>query len=384
MWRKKYCKYTHANHRSCCTDPNHFPLTVQESTLNEITNKVFNELMQKKTDLQSKNMDISQGSSLQINQQQQQQQQHIPNQSEDVNRSDDWCSESSSGNFGQLKQALVKGRSLVPINKQRKFSVTPSSSNVSILTSVSSKDNTSTSSKTITDGSNSLIINIVGNDEANKKPLIAKWKTGVRVQNASSPTTPESKGKTTNKKSVSNINKMKKFRKNLDLLEGLKRAQRFRLEDQRGTEICFELPDFLKDNKWKNRQSPSTDASNSRDISDNETNKKPPGKAPQPAPRLSINRNNSHENSLYSDACNENGEKHHDPYSSHSQGRAHGTGESLRHDRYKQKYSSSFQDLNKVTVHHKSIRIIMEHCRRHCHRNQKSNHLRGLATAAGN
>lgn len=34
-----------------------------------------------------------------------------------------------------------------------------------------------------------------------------------------------------------------------DLLEGLKRAQRFRLEDQRGTEINFELPDFLKDNE---------------------------------------------------------------------------------------------------------------------------------------
>lgn len=31
-----------------------------------------------------------------------------------------------------------------------------------------------------------------------------------------------------------------------DLYEGLKRAQRSRLEDQRGTEINFELPDFLK------------------------------------------------------------------------------------------------------------------------------------------
>jgi hypothetical protein len=30
------------------------------------------------------------------------------------------------------------------------------------------------------------------------------------------------------------------------LYEGLKRAQRCRLEDQRGTEINFELPDFLK------------------------------------------------------------------------------------------------------------------------------------------
>lgn len=31
-----------------------------------------------------------------------------------------------------------------------------------------------------------------------------------------------------------------------DLYEGLKRAQRSRLEDQRGTEINFELPEFLK------------------------------------------------------------------------------------------------------------------------------------------
>lgn len=33
----------------------------------------------------------------------------------------------------------------------------------------------------------------------------------------------------------------------LDLVEGLNRAMRSRLEDQRGTEINFELPDFLKD-----------------------------------------------------------------------------------------------------------------------------------------
>lgn len=38
----------------------------------------------------------------------------------------------------------------------------------------------------------------------------------------------------------------------IDLYEGLKRAQRSRLEDQRGTEINFELPDFLKVNKKRN------------------------------------------------------------------------------------------------------------------------------------
>jgi len=36
-----------------------------------------------------------------------------------------------------------------------------------------------------------------------------------------------------------------------DLYEGLKMAQRGRLDDQRGTEINFEMPDFLKRVKVK-------------------------------------------------------------------------------------------------------------------------------------
>ncbi|XP_062564387.1 regulator of G-protein signaling loco isoform X4 [Armigeres subalbatus] len=55
-----------------------------------------------------------------------------------------------------------------------------------------------------------------------KKPIIAKLKAGVKLQ-------------------------MPTRSQNDELLEGLKRAQRSRLEDQRGTEINFELPDFLKD-----------------------------------------------------------------------------------------------------------------------------------------
>lgn len=79
------------------------------------------------------------------------------------------------------------------------------------------------------------------------------------------------------------------FFNQLDLLEGLKRAQRFRLEDQRGTEINFELPDFLKDNKLK------------KNVKLDETNfenntRKSIGKTPQPAPRLSIGRNNNNNN----------------------------------------------------------------------------------------
>ncbi|XP_044745843.1 regulator of G-protein signaling loco isoform X2 [Coccinella septempunctata] len=53
------------------------------------------------------------------------------------------------------------------------------------------------------------------------KPLIAKWKAGV--------------------------NKLQVSPSSEKLVEGLTRAQKARLEDQRGTEINFELPDFLKD-----------------------------------------------------------------------------------------------------------------------------------------
>jgi len=44
----------------------------------------------------------------------------------------------------------------------------------------------------------------------------------------------------------SNILSSNNFVSFAELYEGLKRAQRSRLEDQRGTEINFELPDFLK------------------------------------------------------------------------------------------------------------------------------------------
>ncbi|XP_043266406.1 regulator of G-protein signaling loco isoform X2 [Venturia canescens] len=52
-------------------------------------------------------------------------------------------------------------------------------------------------------------------------PLIAKWRNGVKLQLPG------------------------RFEGD-ELYEGIKRAQRSRLEDQRGTEINFELPDFLK------------------------------------------------------------------------------------------------------------------------------------------
>lgn len=78
----------------------------------------------------------------------------------------------------------------------------------------------------------------------------------------------------------------------------MKRAQRSRLEDQRGTEINFELPDFLKDNN-KLRKFKTADDSMVKETSMTDAQKKPLGKTPQPAPRLSISRNtdNSSEHS---------------------------------------------------------------------------------------
>lgn len=68
----------------------------------------------------------------------------------------------------------------------------------------------------------------------------------------------------------------------------MKRAQLARLEDQRGTEINFDLPDFLK-----NKENLNAAASKLRKVRANlsPVNKaNSPTDAPQPAPRLSITR----------------------------------------------------------------------------------------------
>lgn len=111
---------------------------------------------------------------------------------------------------------------------------------------------------------------------------------------------------------VSLLEKSLKFHKHIfsteSLLEGLKRAQRARLEDQRGLEINFELPEFLKDKekyanvgnklrKIKFDESPSNsislynniDACNNESIKMNTSSPHYSQKPPQPAPRLSLN-----------------------------------------------------------------------------------------------
>ncbi|KAH8243333.1 hypothetical protein KR032_006622 [Drosophila birchii] len=99
-----------------------------------------------------------------------------------------------------------------------------------------------------------------------KKPIIAKLKAGVKLQVTERVAEHQD-----------------------ELLEGLKRAQLARLEDQRGTEINFDLPDFLK-----NKENLSAAVSKLRKVraSLSPVGKVPPSptELPQPAPRLSITR----------------------------------------------------------------------------------------------
>lgn len=86
-------------------------------------------------------------------------------------------------------------------------------------------------------------------ENTTKKPLIAKIKSGVKLHVTNS----EKDGNSQNLYHVIFL-QLNLF---LELVEGLNRAMRSRLEDQRGTEINFELPDFLKDkeNEQKNNNS---------------------------------------------------------------------------------------------------------------------------------
>jgi len=93
------------------------------------------------------------------------------------------------------------------------------------------------------------------NVDSTTKPLIAKLKSGAKLHNTS-----ESE---------------------VELYEGLSRAQRCRLEDQRGTEINFEMPDFLKSGKNNNGNS-SSNGSESSKRSSLEDRCEPPPLPPKP------------------------------------------------------------------------------------------------------
>lgn len=127
----------------------------QQSTLDEITNKVFNELLQRRVDAHSQEFVLSYQPTQKSPEHKhgpQQQQRQSPlqqqQQHEDtITRSDDMNSESSSGVAYRLRSGDVpvpKARTIINTNKQRIGAAVPNAET--------------------------------------KRPLIAKWKTGVKLQ----------------------------------------------------------------------------------------------------------------------------------------------------------------------------------------------------------
>ncbi|XP_046658243.1 regulator of G-protein signaling loco isoform X2 [Homalodisca vitripennis] len=139
-------------------------------TLDEITNRVFEELLQGKSDNLTQASD--QGSV----------------------RSDDWGSEHSSGILGRF---IRRDSAFLEKHREGRHKTKKGAKYGNVTEESRTKPTLS-----------------------KLPPLIAKWKPTVKLDG----------------RSESDV-----------LYEGLKRAQRSRLEDQRGTEINFELPDFLKD-----------------------------------------------------------------------------------------------------------------------------------------
>ncbi|EDW59381.1 regulator of G-protein signaling loco isoform X1 [Drosophila virilis] len=205
------------------------PTLATDSTqgqLDELTNKMFNELLQSKADAAA----AASASTT-----------HKPSDMCSM-KSNEAPSESSSSLFERMRR------------QQRDNSNIPGSK----LPKLKKK---STSSQHSEEAGATAVPNLDP-----KKPIIAKLKAGVKLQSTERVAEHQD-----------------------ELLEGLKRAQLARLEDQRGTEINFDLPDFLK-----NKENLNAAASKLRKV---RANLSPVNKAsnttvdaPQPAPRLSITR----------------------------------------------------------------------------------------------
>uniref|UniRef100_A0A1B6DR03 Regulator of G-protein signaling loco n=1 Tax=Clastoptera arizonana TaxID=38151 RepID=A0A1B6DR03_9HEMI len=159
-WRVSDCGINHSKIKS-------------PPSLDEITNKVFEELLQGKGDTL-----------------------HPAPSDQGSVRSEDWGSEHSSSFLGRFLR-----RDSVIMDKQRDYRL---------------KNKKHSSKNTVGEEG----IGRIKPGLSKLPPIIAKWKPGGKLEG----------------RSESDV-----------LYEGLKRAQRSRLEDQRGTEINFELPDFLKD-----------------------------------------------------------------------------------------------------------------------------------------
>ncbi|XP_026842841.1 regulator of G-protein signaling loco isoform X3 [Drosophila persimilis] len=204
-----------------------------QGQLDELTNKMFNELLQSKAEAAASDRSKPQPSDL------------------CSMKSNEAPSESSSSLFERMRRQ--QQRDNIPGSKLPKLKKKSTSSQHSEETTA----NPSSSS--------SLVAAAAAADP--KKPIIAKLKAGVKLQVTERVAEHQD-----------------------ELLEGLKRAQLARLEDQRGTEINFDLPDFLK-----NKENLNAAVSKLRKVRANlspVTSKVPPSptEIPQPAPRLSITR----------------------------------------------------------------------------------------------
>ncbi|XP_054739617.1 regulator of G-protein signaling loco isoform X1 [Anastrepha obliqua] len=229
-----------------------------QSALDEITNKVFTELMQVKVEAASAEKPLA----------------AVNSKANDLAslKSEDCASETSSI-FERIRRRDTNIAGLKLKLKKR---------------STSSQHSEETNQSSHTTASNGQLAAPMASATTLdvKKPIIAKLKAGVKLQ------MPE------------------RVAENQDeLLEGLKRAQLARLEDQRGTEINFELPDFLKNKENLNASKLRKARANLSPISKsyNATTHPTPAHAsitptlatteelpspqlerPQPAPRLSI------------------------------------------------------------------------------------------------
>lgn len=168
-------------HQSSLTSPS--TPGPSQTNLDEITNKVFNELLQQKVDAHSQEMLPSHSQS--TSKTMAQLASSDGRLSDDGGaKSDDWCSESSSGIFGRLRNPLPKGFQVA--NKNRKCVVLPATGSITPTID------------TITDTLKSTVISTSNNPQMRegtsggclaKKPLIAKWKTGVKLQSTTTATT---------------------------------------------------------------------------------------------------------------------------------------------------------------------------------------------------
>ncbi|XP_022213037.2 regulator of G-protein signaling loco isoform X3 [Drosophila obscura] len=213
------------------------PSTAQ-GQLDELTNKMFNDLLQSKAEAAAAASDRPK-----------------PQPSDLCSmKSNEAPSECSSSLFERMRrqQQQQQQRDNIPGSKLPKLKKKSTSSQHS-------------EEATTNPSSSSLAVATAAADP--KKPIIAKLKAGVKLQVTERVAEHQD-----------------------ELLEGLKRAQLARLEDQRGTEINFDLPDFLK-----NKENLNAAVSKLRKVRASlspVTGKVPPSptEIPQPAPRLSITR----------------------------------------------------------------------------------------------